>query len=431
MEPSSATKRCSFEAPITQPSDSSNEVTTTEQLILRYCELVILVKELFDIARQVFPIPPAVRLVAIDHGAIPSPEEWIIRSSGSISINIYPLIADLNGSTSKYPVFVLSPSGDQAYEVKIHSHTTIEKIITKISKTSGTPTEDVHLIYNGAYLYPGRIVEEYGIRKNEMIQQILRQRERKPVIYVYSPALIQVRVSLRLIPSWSFSAIYPITTVKKDEHGETIEWSVTTKEDGTLVDHESKVEVAYLYWEALSNAGFRQGVSPPNSCPSTPRLDPSVEAFEPDKPIINPQNSVAFSISQIFKYLDDVLLALGLHTEARTSFITYWFPSMLKYPSIALRFLPQAAYESAAPLNVQPAPTAITRVFMLWRGIATSQAGEDGPWAEAILRGRTMHATEWREVVGAKGTVLRDETNGLRVLEWGGTSGVLTIRWVR
>ncbi|KAG8815715.1 hypothetical protein FRC17_000611 [Serendipita sp. 399] len=354
-------------------------------------------------ARQVFPIPPAVRLVAVDHGAILSPEEWIIRSSRSISINIHPFIADLNGSTSKYPVFVLSPSGDQAYEVKIHSHTTIEKIITKISKTSGTPTEDVHLIYNGAYLYPGRITT----------------REKTGHLCLFSCANSNTR-----IPSSHFILVFlrnlPHTTVKKDEHGETIEWSVTTKEDGTLVDHESKVEVAYLYWEALSNAGLRQGVSRPNSCPSTPHLDPSVEAFEPDQPVINPQNSVAFSISQIVKYLDDVLLALGLHTEARTSFITYWLPDMLKYPSIALRFLPQAAYESAAPLNVQPAATAITRVFMLWRGIATNEAGKNGLWVEAILRGRTMPATEWKDVVDAKGTALKYETNGLQVLEWGG-----------
>ncbi|KAG2740062.1 hypothetical protein P692DRAFT_20840935 [Suillus brevipes Sb2] len=47
--------------------------------------------------------------------------------------------------------------------------------------------------------------------------------------------------------------------------------------------------------------------------------------------------------------------ALGLHTEARTSFITYWLTSFLKHEYIALRFVPQAAYERAASLNFSAA----------------------------------------------------------------------------
>jgi hypothetical protein len=49
----------------------------------------------------------------------------------------------------------------------------------------------------------------------------------------------------------------------------------------------------------------------------------SDEVFDPSSPDVNPGNSVLLSIDDIPKYLDKALLTLGLHTEARTSFITY------------------------------------------------------------------------------------------------------------
>lgn len=55
-----------------------------------------------------------------------------------------------------------------------------------------------------------------------------------------------------------------------------------------------------------------------------------------------PANSVLLPIGTITPYLDASLRALGLHTEARTSFITYWLPSLLKHQHIAVRFVPQA-----------------------------------------------------------------------------------------
>ncbi|KAG2362208.1 hypothetical protein BDR07DRAFT_1376716 [Suillus spraguei] len=59
---------------------------------------------------------------------------------------------------------------------------------------------------------------------------------------------------------------------------------------------------------------------------------------------------------------------LGLHTEARTSFISYWLSSILKHKYIALRFVPQSVYERAASLTISPQPDVVTRVFMLFRG---------------------------------------------------------------
>lgn len=67
------------------------------------------------------------------------------------------------------------------------------------------------------------------------------------------------------------------------------------------------------------------------------------------------------------------LTALGLHVEARTSFITYWLPSILKHDFVALRFLHQASYEQAAPLDVEPNPHVVTRVFMLFKRVCEDE----------------------------------------------------------
>ena len=44
--------------------------------------------------------------------------------------------------------------------------------------------------------------------------------------------------------------------------------------------------------------------------------------FDPAAPIVNPMNSALLTVKEVPQYLDNALLRLGLHIEARTSFIT-------------------------------------------------------------------------------------------------------------
>ncbi|KAJ3494323.1 hypothetical protein NLJ89_g10833 [Agrocybe chaxingu] len=93
----------------------------------------------------------------------------------------------------------------------------------------------------------------------------------------------------------------------------------------------------------------------------------------------------------------------------------YWLPSILKHKHVALHFLPQSAYERAAPLDVSPKPDVVTRVFMLFKGVdnhaldhwsvAKAKAAEDVNW--------------WRNVVGVDLDRAMDASL-FRVLEWGG-----------
>ena len=89
---------------------------------------------------------------------------------------------------------------------------------------------------------------------------------------------------------------------------------------------------------------------------------------------------------------------------------------MLKHKYIALRFVPQSAYERAAPLKILPAPDIVTRVFMLFNGLDEGPLLSDWPQA----RGRAHRSADfWKGVVGINCERSMNESL-FRVLEWGG-----------
>src|SRR5258708_32169403 len=98
---------------------------------------------------------------------------------------------------------------------------------------------------------------------------------------------------------------------------------------------------------------------------------------------------------------------------------SFWLPDMLKHEYIALRFVEQEAYEQAAPMRIAPTPDVVTRVFMLFRGVAV---GDLGLWEAASARAVSAGgdgATSWANVVGVNAARAAD-SRLFRVLEWGG-----------
>ncbi|CAE6470268.1 unnamed protein product [Rhizoctonia solani] len=148
--------------------------------------------------------------------------------------------------------------------------------------------------------------------------------------------------------------------------------------------------------------------------PSSP-VEALTRSFDPASPVLLPSHSALLPFDKVTGYIDDALLALGLHTEARTSFITYWLPDLSKHTFIALRFLPQHEYERAAPLDVSPAPQVVTRVFMLFQGVEESQVML---WNEAAEMA-SKDVRVWKDIVGVDIAQVQDKSL-FRVLEWGG-----------
>ncbi|KAG8962927.1 hypothetical protein FRC00_008413 [Tulasnella sp. 408] len=183
----------------------------------------------------------------------------------------------------------------------------------------------------------------------------------------------------------------------------------------------SSTEIAYIFWEAETEFNHDLPDSPPMSRSSTPLPETRRETlrprigFVPGTTKCSPHDSVALSVQDVPPYLEKALFALGLHAEARTSFITYWLPSFLKHEHIAFRFIPQVDYEASAPLDIEPKPDVVTRVFLLFEGIPSDWLG---CWEETRQRS-LADVSMWKGIVGVDDTRQSDWTL-FRVLEWGG-----------
>ncbi|KAG8845425.1 hypothetical protein FRB91_001759, partial [Serendipita sp. 411] len=309
------------------------------------------------------------------------------------------------------------------YALEVTWNESVISMKEKLQGATGISPTSMRIIYKGQQTENDKKMEDYKIVPEATLHMVLCLR--KPVIYLFSETNLTAEVSLSLSPALSFTTIYPPAPIKTIDSGEeTIRWNVETRKDGTLLDKVTGLEVAYLYWEASSSrtsAVFT--ITPPSSRPASPTNighGPIIGSLDPRGLALDPENSILVSMARLPTYLDATLRALGLHTEARTSFITYWLPDMHEYSHIALRFLPQAAYEKSAPLHIVPQPTETTRVFIVWKGVKETDAVEDGYWKDAIDRFRMMPTGEWKQIVGVSGTNLKEYGEGLRVLEWGG-----------
>ncbi|KAJ7762959.1 hypothetical protein B0H16DRAFT_1311466, partial [Mycena metata] len=297
--------------------------------------------------------------------------------------------------------------------VTVKRSTTFRKIHDLVAQRAGLDSDDFVLLYDGARL-DGHSPQTLEMCDGDSLEVMKSQLGGKPVIYLYSPTEIDATVMLTLTREWSFSAVYPVvpTKIPPSCGGQRIRWDVRTHLDGNLTETTTALDVAYLFWEAHTNHGIPD--SPPAS-PGAQQFSMTESSFSPLTSDLYPADSVLLSAAEITTYLDKVLLALGLHTEARASFITYWLPSFLKHKHVALRFVPQAAYEAAAALDISPTPDVITRLFMLFKGIADDDVA--GAWAGA--RAADNDGERWLRVVGLDAERTADASL-FRVLEWGG-----------
>ncbi|KAK0238179.1 hypothetical protein EDD85DRAFT_1005714 [Armillaria nabsnona] len=301
------------------------------------------------------------------------------------------------------------------YDISFTAHysTKIEKMIQAIAPKFGICPTVLKFIYGDYRIDRNSTFGDIGFQDGDTIFCFPERTGGKPVIYLFSLIEQEVSVQLSLVNEWRFSAVYPVVPIKPSAllGGETLTWRAITHNDQTLTETTTGLRASYLYWEAVTDRCER----PPSPLPET--SEPSLaRSFSPIWCDLNDDNSIVLPVSTITPYLDKALASLGLHVEARTSFITYWLPTILKHTYIALRFVPQNEYETAAVLHIEPSPDVVTRIFMLFKGISEDRLGE---WSGAISRSQDK-VEWWRDVVGLVSKERQSDEKLFRVLEWGG-----------
>ncbi|KAJ7177189.1 hypothetical protein C8R46DRAFT_989342 [Mycena filopes] len=397
-----------------------------EDMVLQTKDLDICEGELYDIASESWElmVDSLTSISVIERHECPQDDEPVAldapASSASSEVGVKPAVRKTaavdppsNTSSDKLALNCVLQEGAGTVTLSVKASTTFARILPRLAEKKGLKKDRFYLLYGGKRIKVTDTTQSLDMEDGDAIEvhQLMQRRTAKPIIYLYSPVEINATVALTLTSDQSFSAIYPVVPTKfpSSNVGQRIEWNVRTHLNGDLTETNTGLDVAYLFWEADANHGI----------PASPPASPVLENFETPKSLspleddLSPADSILIPVAKITPYLDKVLLALGLHTEARTSFITYWLPSFLKHKYVALRFVPQAVYEASAALDITPTPDVVTRVFMLFTGIADDALGG---WSDASAGD---DGERWIKVVGVDVERAAD-VKLFRVLEWGG-----------
>ncbi len=146
----------------------------------------------------------------------------------------------------------------------------------------------------------------------------------KPVVYLYPQTPTDITVRL---PNTDLTVTYPAYNDG---------WSVTASPDGTLINHADGMEYSYLFWEGIGplDADFSEGFC------------------------VRGEDTAAF--------LQKTLSDLGLTPREYNEFIVWWLPQMQNNAYNVINFV-WKEYDTAAPLDITPAPDTLLRVFMVWQ----------------------------------------------------------------
>lgn len=149
----------------------------------------------------------------------------------------------------------------------------------------------------------------------------------KPVIYLYPQSVTNVSVKVNHQPG--FLATYP-----SYNNG----WNVIAHPDGKLINIQDDKEYSYLYWEGK-------------------------------------QNDLSYDLSTGFVvkgedtalFLQEKLVQIGLTPKEYNEFIVYWLPQMIDNPYNLIHFATKEEYDKKVPLDINPSPDSILRVFMVYK----------------------------------------------------------------
>jgi hypothetical protein len=132
----------------------------------------------------------------------------------------------------------------------------LHKLYRAIEQRLGVSQGSIRLRLDGRSVFGSQTYAELEMEDGDSFYAYQEQLGGKPVIYLLPPKPLLATVELALLPTWAFSALYPLSPTSSKSFagystpGEIVEWTVDVKPNGDMMDERTGVEVSYLFWEA-------------------------------------------------------------------------------------------------------------------------------------------------------------------------------------
>lgn len=150
----------------------------------------------------------------------------------------------------------------------------------------------------------------------------------KPVIYLYPEKTTDISVK-----------VYPNNGLTITEPSYKNGWLVKAEPNGTLYNYDDNKNYPYLFWEG-------HGLN-----------------YE------MPENGFVITKDNVEKFLVEKLKEQGLKKHEYDEFIDFWLPKMQEDDYYFITFMEQSKFDKLAPLDINPKPDTIIRVFMDYKGL--------------------------------------------------------------
>jgi hypothetical protein len=179
---------------------------------------------------------------------------------------------------------------------------------------------------------------------------------RKPVIYLYPEKTQSVEV--RLSVDGDLLAQYPRMNVESG-------WRVLAAPDGSLREPNGTRRYPYLFWEAHRATPFD----------------------------IDPARAYLVKREEVPGFLERAAAAYGLNDKEQTDFVSYWIGALQSNPVSLVQFLDADTYGRYARMTVEPKPTTLIRLFMIFKRASGREKVGMPPLPSLKRRGFTV--VEW------------------------------------
>lgn len=175
----------------------------------------------------------------------------------------------------------------------------------------------------------------------------------KPVIYLYPTETTDVTVQVS--PAGGFTVTEPLYGVDG--------WVVRAQPNGELYNYADSNTYPYLFWEGYG-LNYQQ-----------------------------PKEGFVVAKADVASFLSKSLAQLGLNKTEAADFKAFWQAKLEASPYVFVTFLPQAQFDTLAPLQVSPQPDTVIRVFMDYQPLTKPVAVTPQVLTAPVRRGFTV--IEW------------------------------------